>query len=260
MWDGTLSAADFQYASKEFMKLWNHEECNMNQWSWEERPESSAQGYLILEGVSLPEIETPLMHESLSMETDDKEELFSDDATLTDLTSQPSRCTYHVIYNESYNVPTIYFRGYHSDGSPINWLDIHMSLPSHLAQQMDQNRWTFLTQEEHPYLHRPWFMLHPCGTSSIMSLMSTERLKQKSRGYATPPEPRKRGEGEDKQAVPSRSSDLEFDTKLEFIPSIREAPTNQVGNYRDQYLLTWLSFVGPAVRLPVPLDLFKSLN
>lgn len=114
--------------------------------------------------------------------------------------------------------------------------------------------------QEHPYLHRPWFMLHPCGTSSIMSLMSTERLKQKSRGYATPPEPRKRGEGEDKQAVPSRSSDLEFDTKLEFIPSIREAPTNQVGNYRDQYLLTWLSFVGPAVRLPVPLDLFKSLN
>ncbi|KAG6553807.1 hypothetical protein Mapa_004724 [Marchantia paleacea] len=251
MWDGTLSGADFQFASKEFMKLWNHEESNMNQWSWQEWPESSAQGYLILEGVSLPDVELPPMHDSVLMENDDEEEISPDAATLTDLTSQPSRCTYHVIYNESYNVPTIYFRGYHSDGSPINWLDIKMLLPSHLAQQMDQNRWTFLTQEEHPYLHRPWFTLHPCGTSSIMSLMFTERLKQRNRVKA---------EGEDNQAVPSWSWDIKSDTKLDFIPSVAEAATKQVGNYADQYLLAWVSFVGPAVRLPVPLALFKSLN
>ncbi|XP_037486202.1 ubiquitin-like-conjugating enzyme ATG10 isoform X2 [Triticum dicoccoides] len=49
--------------------------------------------------------------------------------------------------------------------------EIKKDLPSHSLQLLNESKWTFITREEHPHLSRPWFTLHPCGTSDWMKLL-----------------------------------------------------------------------------------------
>ena len=38
---------------------------------------------------------------------------------------------------------------------------------------MEGSRWTFITQQEHPVLRRPWYAPHPCETAALMRLLLT---------------------------------------------------------------------------------------
>ncbi|XP_059459571.1 ubiquitin-like-conjugating enzyme ATG10 isoform X2 [Corylus avellana] len=77
----------------------------------------------------------------------------------------------HIIYSASYRVPVLFFRAYYSDGEPLGFNAIEKDLPAHSAKALLDSKWTFITQEEHSYLNRPWFKLHPCGTSEWMKLL-----------------------------------------------------------------------------------------
>lgn len=60
-----------------------------------------------------------------------------------------------------------------ADGSQLQREDIVANLPEayqHIARQPDA-AWTFISQIDHPHLGSPWYMLHPCQTSELMSLM-----------------------------------------------------------------------------------------
>ncbi|KAL2653482.1 hypothetical protein R1flu_021610 [Riccia fluitans] len=247
MWDGTLSGEEFQHAAKEFLKIWNNHSSSTFQWSWQECPYSSAGGYLILEDVVLNFIDEEVDgdEEEDGIEEEDSNN-FPDAATLvsTDSSGQSSRCTYHVMYNESYRVPSVFFRGYYPDGRPINWFEVGLSLSAEFAQRIDENKWTFLTQEEHPYLHLPWYMLHPCGTSGIMALIFSQRMITIGKDKL-----------EDENHHLSSHKNSGVNDKAFSADRSRRQPANP----KDHYLLTWLSFVGPLLRLPVHLDLFRSL-
>ncbi|XP_055959675.1 uncharacterized protein LOC126654487 isoform X3 [Mercurialis annua] len=78
---------------------------------------------------------------------------------------------FHIVYSASYRVPVFYFRGYCSDGSLLQLNQIEKDLPTCSAKVLLESKWTFITQEEHPYLNRPWYKLHPCGTSEWMKLL-----------------------------------------------------------------------------------------
>lgn len=78
---------------------------------------------------------------------------------------------FHIVYSASYRVPVLYFRAYCSDGQPLFLDDIKKDLPVNSAKVPLESKWTFITQEEHPYLNRPWYKLHPCGTSEWMKLL-----------------------------------------------------------------------------------------
>ncbi|XP_024311610.1 ubiquitin-like-conjugating enzyme ATG10 isoform X2 [Brachypodium distachyon] len=82
--------------------------------------------------------------------------------------------------------------------------EIKKDLPAHSLNVLSESKWTFITREEHPHLSRPWFTLHPCGTSDWMKLLLGK----------------------------SGEKDLCL-----------------------QYLSTWLSVVGQAVGLKIPLKL-----
>ncbi|KAL3685356.1 hypothetical protein R1sor_003378 [Riccia sorocarpa] len=246
MHGGTLSGEEFQCSAKELLKVWNNHSSSTYQWYWQECSYSSAGGYLILEDAVINFLDGQVDEEE---EDSVEEEDNSPDAeTLTDDTRPPSRCTYHVIYNESYRVPSMYFRGYHPDGRPINWLEVGMCLSSEFARRVQENKWTFLTQEEHPFLHRPWYMLHPCGTSSMMAVIFSQRRKQIGKDDQ---------EDENDHPTDKVPSYIETDCCK---PSNANSSGRIPGNPANPYLLTWLSFVGPVLRLPVHLDLFKSLD
>ncbi|KAL4237262.1 E2-like conjugating enzyme atg10 [Mactra antiquata] len=110
---------------------------------------------------------------------------------------------YYVIYSESYSVPVLYFNVYNSNGGLVSLSDVWDLVPAHYKERLEENRWTFITQSEHPYLGRPYYQLHPCHTATLM------------------------------KDVTSMTS----------------------SNACSNYLLSWLSAVGPVVLLSLPLTL-----
>ncbi|KAI0229423.1 Ubiquitin-like-conjugating enzyme ATG10 [Lamellibrachia satsuma] len=83
-------------------------------------------------------------------------------------------CTfdYHIVYSHSYTVPVLYFNVYTSDGALLPLDVLWTSIPVYYRQSLD--RWTTLTQQEHPHLGRPFFQLHPCHTGQLMGKALTD--------------------------------------------------------------------------------------
>lgn len=74
---------------------------------------------------------------------------------------------YHIVHNLSFQVPVLYFNAAHSNGQPLSLADIWDLLSPELVSP-DMDRWRLVTQQEHPYLGRPFYHIHPCHTSTVM--------------------------------------------------------------------------------------------
>ncbi|KAI5056927.1 hypothetical protein GOP47_0028745 [Adiantum capillus-veneris] len=130
------------------------------------------EGYLVLEDwpTETPGEEPAGTQSSAYNDVVDSDVLHGVDcATVFHENNEAHFLTYHIIYNDIYRVPKLLLKGRYSDGKPIDWQDILQILPAGLSN--DDAKWTFLTYEEHPYLHMPWLALHPCGTSELMRMV-----------------------------------------------------------------------------------------
>ncbi|XP_029859533.1 ubiquitin-like-conjugating enzyme ATG10 isoform X3 [Aquila chrysaetos chrysaetos] len=92
-------------------------------------------------------------------------------------TEEVIRYEYHVLYSSSYQVPVLYFRACFLDGRPLTldeiWKSVHACYQAHLLEWP----WDTITQQEHPLLGQPFFVLHPCRTSEFMSSILTSSRK-----------------------------------------------------------------------------------
>ncbi|XP_038896258.1 ubiquitin-like-conjugating enzyme ATG10 isoform X3 [Benincasa hispida] len=168
-WDGTISSSDFYKAACAFIHRWKLINSDFPSWLWvpyqKLRWINSDDKNEQEKGECLEEIDTVgagNCNESL------------DEATLVPSPSDHQEVHYydfHIIHSASYSVPVLYFRAYCCDGQPLMFEEIKKDLPSQSADTLLNSKWTFITQEEHPYLNRPWFKLHPCGTSEWMKLL-----------------------------------------------------------------------------------------
>ncbi|XP_057782873.1 ubiquitin-like-conjugating enzyme ATG10 [Salvia miltiorrhiza] len=182
-WDGTLSCTEFFVAASTFSEQWRKFNSSLPQWTWIPSPKrpwlstNDQVGYLSLENVILPRLSEGAAH--YSSDVAEKEECCSDcedevvDTAVVVLNDGPVEHRYdlHAVYSASYRVPVLYFRAYHSDGQPLLLDVIEKDIPIDSAQLLARAKWTFITQEEHPELRRPWYTLHPCGTSEWMKLL-----------------------------------------------------------------------------------------
>eukprot|EP00057_Strongylocentrotus_purpuratus_P010345 XP_011664819.1 PREDICTED: ubiquitin-like-conjugating enzyme ATG10 [Strongylocentrotus purpuratus] len=75
---------------------------------------------------------------------------------------------YHIIHSASYNVPVLYFTACKSDGKLLTLEEVWRQVPGSYQERLRHQRWTFITQQEHPLLGRPFFQLHPCRTADLM--------------------------------------------------------------------------------------------
>mmetsp|Transcript_16594 Transcript_16594/g.20123 ORF Transcript_16594/g.20123 Transcript_16594/m.20123 type:complete len:217 (-) Transcript_16594:237-887(-) len=86
--------------------------------------------------------------------------------------------TLHIVYSPVYTVPVLYFKAIHRDGSPCTLEEVERNL-SGAATEMIQNHYnrannTLISEEEHPLLGLPYFVVHPCQTGNRMAeLMRT---------------------------------------------------------------------------------------
>ncbi|XP_058101869.1 ubiquitin-like-conjugating enzyme ATG10 [Magnolia sinica] len=211
-WDGTLSLDNFHASAKMLSERWKEVNSGLSPWTWipcQRLPwgdSKKAEGYLSLENTLL--LKSNEEHQAEGSYFGEEEPL--DDATLVQSYNQESHIyDFHILYSNSYRVPVLYFRGYRSDGQPLALDDIEKDLPSYSSSILKESKWTFMTQEDHPYLKRPWFTLHPCGTSDWMKLLF--------HGHVLP------------------AKDVVV----------------------HQYLLSWLSVVGQAVGLRIPLEMIN---
>ncbi|XP_008801216.1 ubiquitin-like-conjugating enzyme ATG10 isoform X2 [Phoenix dactylifera] len=181
LWDGMLSPNDFIASADDLAKKWKAINPNLPQWAWipcqRMGVSCNAEGYLALENMNqLSASEALTDDENYSAE----EEPF-DNATLVQSYNDDMHIyDFHIVYSFSYRVPVLYFRGYRCDGHPLLLCDIERDLPPYSLKIQNESKWTFMTQEEHPYLRRPWYTLHPCGTSDWMKLLLGGDLPSKS--------------------------------------------------------------------------------
>ncbi|KAM6564760.1 hypothetical protein CsatB_024758 [Cannabis sativa] len=198
--DGAISWGEFYTAGGAFMERWNRLNSSLPPWSWVSSSSSSSKqhlnlgvalsqthhqnqmnGYLVQEKLCLPVHNSTTQRdvtfqEDLDMEeeiTFTEEEEPVDSATLVESNNGVGVHYYdfHIVYSASYRVPVLYFRAYWIDGQPLKLEEIEKDLPSSSSKVLVESKWTFITQEEHPYLNRPWYKLHPCGTSEWMKLL-----------------------------------------------------------------------------------------
>lgn len=74
---------------------------------------------------------------------------------------------YHVVHSMTYQVPVFYFNATHSNGEALPLSDIWSLLsPDFVSHEAD--KWSLVTQQEHPYLGRPFYHIHPCHTATVM--------------------------------------------------------------------------------------------
>lgn len=80
----------------------------------------------------------------------------------------------HVVYSSSYANPVFYFSACKLDGEMLKleecWNMIEPTYPL-----TNENKWTFLTQTEHPLLLQPYFQIHPCHTSDFMKFVDSSQ-------------------------------------------------------------------------------------
>ncbi|XP_064625045.1 ubiquitin-like-conjugating enzyme ATG10 [Lineus longissimus] len=101
-----------------------------------------------------------------------------DSAALDIPTSETCNYEYHIVYSASYGVPVLYFNACKQDGQLLSLEDIWRNVPQYHQDRLRHEKWTFITQQEHPLLGRPFFQVHPCHTSTLM-----KQVPEKPRNY-----------------------------------------------------------------------------
>uniref|UniRef100_A0A8C4V631 Ubiquitin-like-conjugating enzyme ATG10 n=1 Tax=Falco tinnunculus TaxID=100819 RepID=A0A8C4V631_FALTI len=93
---------------------------------------------------------------------------------------------YHVLYSSSYRVPVLYFRACFLDGRPLTLDEIWKSVHACYQACLLEGPWDTITQQEHPILGQPFFVLHPCRTNEfISSVLSSSRKHDRHINYIT---------------------------------------------------------------------------
>lgn len=269
LWDGTFSPDEFLVAALNLIDKWAMCCSTLQPWSWEPCPKlpwgasHDAKGYLSLEDapVQITKEQHCFAEGENELEEDNEP---TDPATLVQsLDNEPHLYTFHIVYNGSYRVPVLLFRGHSIDGKPLEWEDIEKDFSSYTHQLLKESKWTFLTQEEHPYLNQPWYSLHPCGTSGWMGFLfsckrssnSSARLFEHILAQSEKSSEQKRDNGKSSQLMENTTMGVN-----NFGRSTIEASTYSNTLRRDivnQYLIAWLSVVGQVVGLRIPFEMAK---
>lgn len=95
---------------------------------------------------------------------------------------------YHVVYSPSYSVPVLYFSAWTQDGKRLSLNDIWDQVSQVHQHFLHHDKWSFITQQEHPLLQQPFFLVHPCHTADFMKLLNSNSssVSDHSLGYIIP--------------------------------------------------------------------------
>lgn len=151
-----------------------------------------------------PVVATRLHPDSITGDGGDEDDAV---CALSEGSSHVLQYEYHILYSCSYSAPVLYFRAFTLEGRSVTLEDVWSSVHPNFRRCLQNSPLTAITQQEHPLLGQPFFMLHPCRTEEFLR------------------------------------------------PVLQEEQPRPVN-----YVLLWLSVVGPVVGLDVPLKYCTQLH
>lgn len=83
----------------------------------------------------------------------------------------------HIVFSQSYATPVLYFNVYQSSGKMLTLSEVWEKCVNSFHKHNINNKWSFITQAEHPILLVPYFQLHPCHTAEFMCPFQDMHLK-----------------------------------------------------------------------------------
>ncbi|XP_024020854.1 ubiquitin-like-conjugating enzyme ATG10 isoform X2 [Morus notabilis] len=175
-----VSALCSKVDASEELQVWNDDGLLFSQSSFLPIVDSfmSLLSFVIEDSYEVTQVEK---EETASFEEEDP----ADNATLVERHSFGVHYyDFHLVHSASYRVPVLFFRAYTTDGQPLVLDEIEKDLPASSAEILLESKWTFITQEDHPHLNRPWYKLHPCGTSEWMKLLFQSDTSMANKGVA----------------------------------------------------------------------------
>ncbi|XP_061925652.1 ubiquitin-like-conjugating enzyme ATG10 isoform X1 [Entelurus aequoreus] len=201
MSSGLQSEEDFRHLCQVLLKTSDR---LRDGWSWE-RVQGSEEGYL--KKTALRSVLIQSGDQDLRGSGSDSEDVAAGDDADTAAASEGStralQYEYHILYSCSFMTPVLYFRASTLEGRSLSLEEVWSSVHPHFRSRLRHSPLTSITQQEHPVLGQPFFMLHPCKTDHLMSALMHSAQQQ-------------------------------------------HRPVN--------YMVTWLSTVGPLLGLEVPLE------
>ncbi|XP_056592304.1 ubiquitin-like-conjugating enzyme ATG10 [Triplophysa dalaica] len=210
-----LDERTFRHCCQVFLQ---HSVTIQDGWSWEEI-KGADEGFMRKTVLIPVRSDTSHHHDVCSVQTENTESLteelqadVEDEAAGVQAVCESPvvlRYEYHVVYSSSYQIPVLYFRVSTLDGRSVSLEEVWSNVHPNYRQRLRQEPWDTLTQQEHPLLGQPFFMLHPCRTEEFMK------------------------------------------------PALDLA---QSQHKRLNYIVTWLSVVGPVVGLDVPLSYITAVS
>ncbi|XP_068728358.1 ubiquitin-like-conjugating enzyme ATG10 [Montipora capricornis] len=175
MWKtGTLSYSEFENELQDFIDRSRHAE---DSWTVELSQGKRKVKYLIKHQVKLRHFtvtegetgqQTINEDNSWGVEEDDGDRCASSSDAQSDVNAEFFKYEYHIVYSHSYSVPVLYFTASHQDGKLVSLEEVWKTVPDVYCKRLEYERWTFLTQQEHPHLCIPFYQLHPCHTADMM--------------------------------------------------------------------------------------------
>lgn len=75
---------------------------------------------------------------------------------------------YNILFSCSYSTPVLYFRGSTLGGRSLSLEEVWSSVHPNFRRRLQESRLNTISQQEHPLLAQPFFMLHPCRTQEFM--------------------------------------------------------------------------------------------
>ncbi|XP_061117061.1 ubiquitin-like-conjugating enzyme ATG10 [Conger conger] len=193
-----LDEETFRRACQRFVQ---HSRTLSDGWSWEE-VKGSDEGYMrktvLVPGRTIahpprdagcgPGEDLDTLGQGEGQDFQDEEEVeeqaVGDEEQATSETTSAIRYEYHVLYSCSYQAPVLYFRASMLDGRPLSLEDMWGNVHPNYRQRLLQGPWDTITQQEHPLLGQPFFVLHPCRSQDLMRpLLAAASAENRSLNY-----------------------------------------------------------------------------
>ncbi|AWP04631.1 putative ubiquitin-like-conjugating enzyme ATG10 [Scophthalmus maximus] len=147
-------------------------------WSWEP-VQDSQEGFLRKTALrSLVINSSPVWDQSLPVASNDADsitvDIVDDDdeddgvCMVSEDSSQVLKYEYHILYSCSYSTPVLYFRAFTLEGRSLSLEEVWSSIHPNFRLRLQDSPLHTISQQEHPLLGQPFFMLHPCRTEEFM--------------------------------------------------------------------------------------------